>query len=336
MPFKIAFARGGSCMAVVGGLALLLGAGTANGASTTQVGSDSGLGYYVNGGEVECPAGTFARNGGTDVENVLTMRVATNAPIFPGGALLVQPDGPAPAPVGWTGFAWSLTDLVRLKVGAVCSADFALTSVVGSTTVAAQDFSSMTVYCPEGLVVVGGGIEVEDVLAMAVTESAPIFPGPTFPVNAPIGENPAPIGWIATAYNYNSGPRPAKVAVICADVVATAWVESAPIPAGSFGGANVQCPDGRETLGGGVTLQNVLTMTVTSSAPLFDDEDGSYLAQQPDGSAPAPVGWSGFARNDSDSSRFVKVAAICPEPGAVSSLVAVLLGLGLLAARQRR
>ena len=346
MKFGIVSSRSGYRVGSGGGLgrgfvwlslALSLAAGAAHGASTTQVGSSSVSGGSFGGTIVDCPLGTSARSGGTDVENVLTMRVTTNAPRFPEGSLFSQPDGPASAPSGWTGFAVNTTGSpLEMKVGAVCSPDFALSAVVGSVTVAVGSFGGSSVFCPKGMVAVGGGIDLENVLTMTVTGSAPVFPGPLYLGSAPNGENPAPIGWVAFARNDDTVPKDAKIAAICSAVAATTWVDSAEITSGSFGGANIPCPAGRETLGGGIDPDNALTMSVTSTAPLFGG--GSiFLAQQPDGTAAAPVGWSGFARNDDNVSKFVKVAAICaPEPGAAASVAAALLGLGLLGGCRRR
>lgn len=346
MKFGIVSSRSGYRVGSGGGLgrglvwlslALSLAAGAAHGASTTEVGSATVLGKTFGGTIVDCPLDTSARSGGTDVENVLTMRVTTNAPRFPEGALFFQPDGPAPAPSGWTGFAVNTTDSpLPMKVGAVCSPDFALSAVVGSATVAAGSFNNASVLCPGGMVAVGGGVDLQNALTMTVTESAPVFPGPLYLGSAPDGENPAPIGWVASARNDDSVAMDLKIAVICSAVAATTWVESRQIVPGSFGGANIPCPAGRETLGGGIRPENVLTMSVTSTAPLFGG--GSiFLFQQPDGTAAAPVGWSGFARNDDSVSKFVKVAAICaPEPGAAASVATALLGLGLLGGCRRR
>jgi len=72
-------------------------------------------------------------------------------------------------------------------------------------------------------------------------------------------------------------------------------------------------------IGGGIDLFNVLTMTVTSSGPVFDDGGtGQRLISTPNGTQPAPIGWQASARNESSAQGDLKVAVICaPEPEAL-------------------
>lgn len=87
-------------------------------------------------------------------------------------------------------------------------------------------------------------------------------------------------------------------------------VSSSTIPAGpgTFGSATANCPTGKEVVGGGPSLGNVLTMAVTSSFPLVEGTDPLLVAN---GQHPAATGWRAFARNDSSTPQTIKVAIVC-------------------------
>ena len=84
-------------------------------------------------------------------------------------------------------------------------------------------------------------------------------------------------------------------------------------PAGSFGSARANCPTGYEAVGGGVDVNNVLTMFVTSSEPIID---GSRTIATSDGQHGAATAWQGSAYNNTAASQQLKVAAICAKIGA--------------------
>jgi hypothetical protein len=68
-------------------------------------------------------------------------------------------------------------------------------------------------------------------------------------------------------------------------------------------------------------------LTVTFSAPRFAGDEPD-LAQQPDGTSPAPTGWDPRGRNDSEDFLTVKRAAICvPEPGGVAAALVAFAAL---------
>jgi len=90
-------------------------------------------------------------------------------------------------------------------------------------------------------------------------------------------------------------------------------VGSDTVTAGGFGNERVLCPDGMIAVGGGIDLENVWTMKVTSSGPTFD-QNYSRLNYQPDGTNPAPIGWQASARNDDTTTKPFKVAVICGQP----------------------
>ena len=89
-------------------------------------------------------------------------------------------------------------------------------------------------------------------------------------------------------------------------------VGSGTATAGSFGVERVLCPTGTLAVGGGVDLENVLTMTVTSSGPTFE-QNNNRLIFQPNGVNPAPIGWQASARNDDTTTKSFKVAVICSQ-----------------------
>lgn len=76
----------------------------------------------------------------------------------------------------------------------------------------------------------------------------------------------------------------------------------------SFGGATAQCPAGMQAVGGGPDLQNVLTMYVTSSFPLVDNNSPYLLANGQYGPA---TGWRAYARNETGGSANFKVMVVC-------------------------
>jgi hypothetical protein len=187
---------------------------------------------------------------------------------------------------------------------------------VGSDTAPIGSFDAERVACPAGAVAVGGGIDPYNVLTMSVTSSGPIWDdggsGQRL-LNTPDGANPAPAAWQASIRNDSSPTGTLKVAAICDTTSsATTVVGSATASMGSFDSVRVPCPAGTTALAGGIDLFNVLTMSVTASAPVFDDGgSGQRLIQTADGTQPAPIGWQGSARNESSATGTLKVAAIC-------------------------
>src|SRR5437763_1813703 len=79
-------------------------------------------------------------------------------------------------------------------------------------------------------------------------------------------------------------------------------VGSVMVAPGDFGVASVSCPAGATAIGGGIDLDNVLTMVVTSSAPTFGGGAGTRLFFQADGPGPSATGWQASARNNSATS----------------------------------
>ena len=80
------------------------------------------------------------------------------------------------------------------------------------------------------------------------------------------------------------------------------------VPNASFNLAAVLCPPGDQALGGGVDLNNVLTMQVTSSGPLIGSTRTIGI---PNGQHGVANGWQASADNNSGSAAPMTVTAIC-------------------------
>ena len=297
------------------GLGILLGLPNSSLSDTvTVVDGDNATAGTFSTERVECPNGMIAVGGGVDLDNLLTMIVTSSGPTFDQNStrLIFQPDGTNPAPIGWQASARNdgATDL-PFKVAVICAPLSGVTTVVGSDTATAGNFATERVECPNGMIAVGGGIDL-DMLTMIVTSSGPTFnQNSTRLIFQPNGINPAPIGWQASARNDGATDLPFKVAVICAPLSGvTTVVGSDTATAGSFATERVKCPNGGIAVGGGIDLGNLLTMKVTSSGPTLDQYN-TRLIFQPDGTNPAPIGWQASTRNDGATDLPFKVAAIC-------------------------
>jgi Collagen triple helix repeat (20 copies) len=86
-------------------------------------------------------------------------------------------------------------------------------------------------------------------------------------------------------------------------VVATVSVTN-----GTFGSTAANCPAGYEAIGGGVDLNNVLTMVVTESTPRIAGGRPISLAAGQHGAA---NGWEGSAVNNGPTPQAMAVTAIC-------------------------
>ena len=267
---------------------------------------------------VSCPAGMTATGGGVDVQNRVTMEVTSSAPAFGGiqYRLLSQNDGLNRAPVGWQATVLNKsTEAKEFKVGVICATLSGISTIVGSDEVPLGSFRGKQVTCPTGTVAVGGGIDMENVQSMKVTSSAPTFAASQHRLfQQPDGMHPAPAGWQASALNHSTTTKSFKVAAICAPLlgIRTHVVSDSAAP-GNYGGEPAVCPSGYIALGGGIDVGQVLKMTVSSSAPTFNAFEYRLLSQ-PDGTNPAPHGWSASAINNDTPTHTLKVGAICGEP----------------------
>ncbi len=90
----------------------------------------------------------------------------------------------------------------------------------------------------------------------------------------------------------------------------TTVVNSVAVQPGGFAATRVNCPAGMVAVGGGIDVDQVLSMVVTSSGPVFA-QNNNRLIFQPDGQKPLPTGWQASARNNDASNKNIKVAVIC-------------------------
>lgn len=188
------------------------------------------------------------------------------------------------------------------------------TTVIGSTTVAAGSFNTVRVLCPSGTQALSGGPDPANVLAVQVTSSGPVYADNS---NRLIfradGANAAATGWQVSAKNGDTAAQTIRAAVLCASPVfvgatTTVVATSATFGGSNFGVATATCPAGAVALGGGVDADNVLTMTVTDSEPMYH---GTHLLPTASQQSPAPDGWQAAVRNDSTTAMKFKVAAVC-------------------------
>lgn len=197
--------------------------------------------------------------------------------------------------------------------GASGAAHAAVVTEVGSVVAGVAAAGVVRVPCPEGAIVLGGGLDPANVETMRVTSSAPAF-GPEntdrliFRSN---GSQEAGVAWQASAFNQESFNQTIKVAAVCATgIEATTEVVSALVAASSVATQTVLCPTGSVAIGGGVDVSNVGQMSVTATAPVWGPGPPESLATRPDGANPAPSGWSATVRN-AGAPQVLAVAAVC-------------------------
>jgi hypothetical protein len=262
---------------------------------------------------VLCPAGMVAIGGGIDMSNVFNMQVTSSAPVFQGQRLIQRPVGTNPAPDGWQASALNNAGYAQtFKVAVVCARMAGVSTVVGMEDAPAGSFDVKRVTCPAGKVALGGGIDMDNVISMQVSSSAPIISGDRL-IQRLDGTNPAPEAWQASALNTAGASQNFKVAVICGELTGVSTIiGSDDAPAGSFDTERAVCPSGKVALSGGVDMENVISMQVSSTAPVFPPSD--RLITRPAGINPAPYAWQVSALNDAGSPQEFKVGAVCATP----------------------
>lgn len=264
---------------------------------------------------LDCPANTVAVGGGVDPDQVLTMVVTSSAPVFAqnNNRLIFQPDGEVPLPTGWqVSVRNNDTANKTFKAAVICASDVTGKVIVSSGTAAAGSFAALRINCPAGLTALSGGLDPEQVLTMAVTSSAPVFnENNNRLIFQPDGQLTAPIGWQASVRNNDSANKPFKAAAICVSGLTVKTVaKSDNVAPGSFNAIRMDCPANMIALGGGLDADQVLTMLLTSSGPVFA-ENNNRLIFQPDGTANPPTGWQASARNNDTAAKKFTVAVTC-------------------------
>lgn len=186
---------------------------------TTVIGSDTAPAGSFDVAFVSCPAGSVATGGGIDPYNILDMEVSSSAPRYAGTRLYTQADGPAGAPNGWQATSVNLGTTAReFKVAAICAPLEGVTSVISSATANAGTFGNERTVCPAGKIAIGGGADLEQVLNMRITSTAPTFSGSSARLYQQVDGNLfyAPHGWQSSTLNIDSVTRTIRNAVICA------------------------------------------------------------------------------------------------------------------------
>ncbi len=87
-------------------------------------------------------------------------------------------------------------------------------------------------------------------------------------------------------------------------------IGSSPVAPGSFNSVRVMCPAGTQAVSGGIDPANVLTVKVTSSAPIYADNNNRLIFRS-DGPNPAAVGWQVSAKNDDSAAQTIRAAVVC-------------------------
>jgi hypothetical protein len=244
------------------------------------------------------------------------MKVTASAPTFDQNTrVLSLTDGQRGPANGWEGAVRNDGTTARyFKVGVNCAGPIpGMTALVSSGQVASGSFNALRINCPTGMSALGGGVDLNSVMTMRVTSSAPAFAqNNNRLIFQPNGPNPGAVGWQASAKNDATSGQLMRAVVICAPNFATSTVvaSASPLTPGGAGAARVNCPAGRAALGGGIDVENVLTMTVTSSGPTFAPNNTGLMSQA-DGQIPVAVGWQASSLNNDPSPQPFKVAVIC-------------------------
>lgn len=162
------------------------------------------------------PAGATGAPGATGAQGATGAAGATGAqgatgPAGPTGATgdtgAVGPTG-ATGATGATGPAGTSMDTTTVLGRTV--------TVVSSATVTAVNFNIVNVTCPTGYEVVGGGVDVSNLLTNVVTSSGPTYGGTRLNFEAD-GQQAAASGWQASVRNDSTtASSTMKVAAVCA------------------------------------------------------------------------------------------------------------------------
>lgn len=188
-------------------------------AATSEVASSFAPGNSVTTRNVLCPEGSVAVGGGVDVSNVAQMRIVAQAPVFGPGPpenLATRPDGPNPAPSGWSATVRNLGGPQLYTVAAICIADVPIVTEVGTFPLPAEGVGQTRLFCPEGYEAASGGV-LPSTTSAYVTSSAPAFGADPFDLLfvQPDGPAPAPVAWQWNVRNDAAEVLSAKAGIVC-------------------------------------------------------------------------------------------------------------------------
>lgn len=165
-----------------------------------------------------CPAGYSGVGGGVDVSSPASMKVSASAPLINSQFLIDRPAGASGAPNGWSGSVRSEAGSGVIKVAAVCAQISGVKSVsTGPFNVGVGTVAGLSAQCPAGSLLLGGGIDSNNVSRNVVAVSTPLFGlNPQFPADRQTGSYGSASGWYGIYYNYGPGATTGAVAAICA------------------------------------------------------------------------------------------------------------------------
>lgn len=270
---------------------------------------------------VLCPPGTVAVGGGIESDEYLNVKVTTSAPAFgdgPGDNLFFQTEGTQAAPRAWHVGMRNDEPAAGLshtfKAAVVCSDDTSVGTKVLRETIDAGTPANRVVECPNDTVCTMGGVEPQDALRMFVnTFTLRVGVSQWLRELALVSDQPAPRAFATGVVNEAGGQREyVAAAVFTRQLDSLVTSVSSGIAFGeSYGIARAFCPPGTVAVGGAVGGN--LQLPVTSLGPMYGRTSlpADRLREQPEGRAPAPVGWQASVRNAASGNASFKVAAVC-------------------------
>jgi hypothetical protein len=187
--------------------------------------------------------------------------------------------------------------------------------LVTSDSAPPSSFDADEVFCPQGTVAMGGGVDVGDSFNQTVTTSGPTV-GNLRMLTIGAGTHGPANGWFGAVTNATATAKPYKLGVVCVPLTGTSTIVVSDTTSGGFGQTSLVCPGDAVALGGGIDVDNVASMNVTSSGPTFGGMPPHSITP---GTYGPPGGWWGSARSSTDSNFWVGV--VCAQMGGIQSVV---------------
>lgn len=186
--------------------------------ASTTVATGSANAPTTSGTSAICPLGFAAVGGGIDLALPASMRVSTLAPVYGTQFLIDIPAGQQSAPTGWNGNARNEGGSGTVKVAAICAPLAGVVSIVNAPfSVVAGTASGQSARCPAGMLVLGGGVDSNELTRNVISVATPLFPSePQFPVDRAAGSWTGANGWYNILYSHSTANGTAKVAAVCA------------------------------------------------------------------------------------------------------------------------
>ena len=192
----------------------------------------------------------------------------------------------------------------RSAAAAVGGYEVVSESLLASTAAA----KSLTVSCPAGKEVLGGGVATLDVDGDAFESETAATIWATVPFGVP------PTGWLGAAYTTDSPSLVAwglRVSVICGDAAGLERVtDFAPLSSNSSKFTQAICPAGKRPLSGGAQTSGVPTQT--SLLESVESTDAAYGLEP---------GWAALARGPAAATWNIQPIALCADELAADASV---------------